>query len=122
MIEAIANNKGNSSIAEGVNFLGQTIDFKGLLLINILPTNSPDFFFKFFILISALFFFKIFINPIRVGLQLIFFISSLDLAVNKVNAIKGAAEDGSPGIFKLKFDKFFFPFKEIKFPFLISLF
>jgi hypothetical protein len=94
--EAMINKRGNSSIAEETNFFGQLIGFNEPLLTKILPTYSPDFFFKFFILIFAFIFFKILIKPIRVGLQLTFLINNFDPVVNKVRTINGAAEDGSP--------------------------
>ena len=103
---------------EGTNSFGQFIGFKKLLLTTILPISSPDFFFKFFIFIFAFIFFKILIKPIRVGLQLMFLINNFDPAVNKARVIKGAADDGSPGISRLKaLDKFSCPFNEIKLPF-----
>ena len=54
------------------------------------------------------------INPILVGLQLMFLINNFELFVNKVKMIKGAAEDGSPGILRLNPNKFFCPFSDIK--------
>ena len=58
-------------------------------------------------------------NPILVLLQLIFSILSLELGVNKARIINGAAEEGSPGIFKSNPKMFFCPFNEIKCPLLI---
>ena len=60
-------------------------------------------------------------KPVLVGLQLIFFIISFELGVNNVKIIKGAAEEGSPGIFILKPNKFFFPRRDIMWPFFIFL-
>ena len=100
--EAITNNKGNSSIAKGTNFFEQFMGFSLLLVIRISPTGSPDSFFYFKILILAFIFFKILINPMRVGLQLTPLINNFDPLVNKAKRIKGAADEGSPGIFKLK--------------------
>ena len=57
-------------------------------------------------------------------MQLTFLINNLDPVVNKVKAINGAADDGSPGILKLNAGRFFCPSSEIKnffFEFLTSI-
>ena len=53
-------------------------------------------------------------KPILVELQLTFLINNFDPGVNKVSTIKGAAEEGSFGIFKLKPYRFFCPLNKIK--------
>ena len=53
-------------------------------------------------------------KPILLGLQFTFLINNFDPAVNKVRAMNGAAEDGSPGIFRSKQGRFFCPLSKIK--------
>ena len=59
------------------------------------PTRSPDTFFKFFIFILALIFFNIFKKNILVSLQRTLFITNLEPGVNNDRAIRKAAELGS---------------------------
>ena len=48
------------------------------------------------------------------GVKVIKQVNNFEFVVNKVKITKGAAEDGSPGILRLKPNRFFCPLNEIK--------
>ena len=117
---ALAANKKhkiNSSIAKGTIDEEHIIDLRLELFITISPIFSELILLTLINFTFAFIFFIMLTKPNLVGLQLMFLINNFELGVNKVRAIKGAAEERSPGIFKSKLDKFFCPLNETKLPF-----